>query len=110
MLKKITIGAIAGIISGLFSAGGGLIVVPSLIHIFKMKDNEARATTVFAILPMVVVSGIFYLNNNFIDWTLGIKVAIGGIVRRNNWFKTTKKTTRIHLRTIFHSLPSICRL
>ena len=72
MLKKISIGVISGVISGLFAAGGGMIVVPALIHIFKLEDAKARATSVFAILPMVVVSGLF----NY---------------RRNNWSKTFKE-------------------
>ena len=42
--------------------------------------QKARATSVFAILPMVVVSGLFYYKNDYIDWNLGIKCAIGGII------------------------------
>ena len=61
MLKKISTGLIAGLISGLFAAGGGMIVVPALIHLFKLEDAKARATSVFAILPMVITSGIFLL-------------------------------------------------
>lgn len=80
MTKKILIGLIAGFISGLFAAGGGMIVVPALIHLFKIEDSTARATSVFAILPMVITSGIFYYNNNYIDWNIGIKCAIGGII------------------------------
>ena len=80
MTKKIIVGLLAGIISGLFAAGGGMIVVPALIHIFKIEDAKARATSVFAILPMVIVSGIFYYKNNYINWNLGIKCAIGGII------------------------------
>ena len=78
MLKKVMVGLLAGIISGLFAAGGGMIVVPALIHIFKIEDAKARATSVFAILPMVIASGIFYYKNDYIDWNLGIKCAIGG--------------------------------
>ena len=81
MFKLIIIGIIAGFVSGLFSAGGGLIVVPALVHVFDMEDAESRATTIFAILPMVIVSGLFYYNSDFIDWGLGLKVALGGIVR-----------------------------
>lgn len=80
MIKKIAVGIIAGFISGLFAAGGGMIVVPALVHIFKLKEAEARATSVFAILPMVVTSGLLYYKNNYIDWTIGIKCAIGGII------------------------------
>lgn len=57
-----------------------MIVVPAFVHIFKMDEAEARATSVFAILPMVITSGLFYYNNNYVDWTLGIKCALGGII------------------------------
>ena len=80
MIKKILIGFCAGIISGLFTAGGGMIVVPALIHIFHLDDRKARATSIFTILPMVVTSGIFYYSNNYINWKLGITCAIGGII------------------------------
>ena len=82
--KKVGIGFVSGIISGLFAAGGGMIALPALIHIFKMKETEARATSVFVILPMAITSGFFYYNSNYIDWNLWIKCAIGGIIRRNN--------------------------
>ncbi len=80
MIKKISIGILAGFISGLFAAGGGMIVVPAFVHIFKLNEAEARATSVFAILPMVITSGLYYYNNNYIDWNIGIKCAIGGII------------------------------
>ena len=78
--KTIFVGLFAGIVSGMFAAGGGMIVVPALIHLFKLEDAKARATSVFAILPMVITSGIFYYNNNYIDWNIGIKCAVGGMM------------------------------
>ncbi len=101
MLKKILVGLIAGMISGLFAAGGGMIVVPALIHIFKLEDAKARATSVFAILPMVVASGIFYYKNDFVDWNLGIKCAIGGIVGGIIGAKLLKKISTKTLRILF---------
>lgn len=101
MLKKISIGLIAGIISGLFAAGGGMIVVPALIHIFKLEDAKARATSVFAILPMVVVSGLFYYKNDYMDWNLGIKCAIGGIIGGIIGAKLLKKMSSKTLRILF---------
>ena len=80
MLKKVVIGLLAGIISGFFSSGGGLILVPAFVHILKMDDKMARATSVFCIMPMVIVTAFFYNKNNFFQWDIGIKCAIGGIV------------------------------
>ncbi|MDR0978365.1 MAG: sulfite exporter TauE/SafE family protein [Lachnospiraceae bacterium] len=80
IFKKVLIGLFAGVVSGLFAAGGGMIVVPSFIHVLKMEETKARATSVFAILPMVITSGFFYAKSNYINWKIGILCAIGGIV------------------------------
>ena len=85
MMKKefgyqLLIGIFAGIVSGLFASGGGMILVPAFIYILKINEVEARATSVLCILPMVVTSGIFYYTNNYINWKIGILCAIGGIV------------------------------
>ena len=79
-VKEISVGLLAGLISGLFAAGGGMIVVPALINVFKIDDAKARATSVFTILPMAIASGFSYYKNEYIDWNLGIKCAIGGII------------------------------
>lgn len=101
MIKKVLVGAIAGFVSGLFAAGGGMIVVPALIHLFEIEDSKARATSVFAILPMVISSGIFYYNNDYMDWHIGIKCAIGGIVGGYIGSKLLKKLSTKVLKISF---------
>ena len=81
-LKKYTklslIGFIAGLVSGFFSTGGGLILVPSFLYLLEMDSQKARGTSVFCILPMVLTSSIFYYKGNFIDWKIAVLCAIGG--------------------------------
>lgn len=79
-MKKIIIGLIIGFISGMFSAGGGLILVPIYTYVFKLDEKTARATTLFCILPMVLSTAVIYNKNNLMNWNLGIKCAIGGIL------------------------------
>ena len=79
-MKKAIAGIIAGIVSGMFASGGGLILVPIFTYIFKLNEKEARANSLFCILPMVIFTAIIYGRNNFIDWNLGIKCAVGGIL------------------------------
>lgn len=78
MWKKIIIGILAGIISGLFSTGGGMILVPAFIYLLKLEDAKARGTSVFCVLPMVITSSFFYYKGNYIDWKISILCAFGG--------------------------------
>ena len=59
MLKKIIIGFIAGIISG-FLHQVWMILVPAFVYFFKLNEKQSRATSIFAVLPMVIISGILY--------------------------------------------------
>ena len=83
-LKKYTklslIGFIAGLVSGFFSTGGGLILVPSFLYLLEMDSQKARGTSVFCILPMVLTSSIFYYKGNFINWKVAILCGIGGAI------------------------------
>ncbi len=79
-MKKILIGISAGVICGMFASGGGLILVPIFAYIMKLSEKESRATSLFCILPMVIVTAIVYSKSNFMDWNIGIKCAIGGII------------------------------
>ena len=80
MFKKVLIGICAGIISGLFSTGGGMILVPAFVYLLNVEETRARGTSVFCILPMVITSSLFYYKDNFIDWKIAILCAIGGSV------------------------------
>ncbi len=80
MVKKVIIGLLAGIVSGLFSTGGGMILVPAFIYLLDLDATKSRGTSVFCILPMVVTSSFFYYKGNFINWKIAILCAIGGSV------------------------------
>lgn len=76
MIKKMLIGLAAGIITGLFGAGGGMILVPAFTFILKLGEKESRATSVFCILPMVCASSFFYIQSSYIDFKTGALCAV----------------------------------
>lgn len=80
IIKKILIGLVAGFISGLFSTGGGLILVPTFSYLLKLDTVESRATSIMCILPMVITTSFFYAKNNYINWKIGVLCAIGGAI------------------------------
>ena len=80
MIKKMIIGLLAGIISGLFSTGGGMILVPAFMYLLNLDATKARGTSIFCILPMVVTRSFFYYKGNYIEWKIALLCAIGGSI------------------------------
>lgn len=76
---NILMGFFAGLVSGFFGAGGGLLLVPYMTSILKEDEVKSRATTILCIFFMVLTSSFFYFNKEKIDWILAIKCAVGGI-------------------------------
>ena len=101
MFKKIIIGLIAGLVSGFFATGGGMIVVPALVYVIGLSEQKARATSLFVILPMVITSGIFYYKNNYIDWKIGILCGIGGMIGGFLGARYLQKIPELYLKLTF---------
>ena len=101
MIKKIGIGILAGVVSGLFSTGGGMILVPAFIHLLNLEDTKARGTSVFCILPMVITSSFFYYKGHFIDWKVAVLCAIGGAIGGYIGAKLLKKLPEKILKIVF---------
>lgn len=70
-------GCVAGLINGLFGGGGGMIVVPMLILLLKYEPQKAHATAILIILPLSIVSGLFYAAFGNLNVTVAIPVGIG---------------------------------
>lgn len=101
MFKKIAIGIFAGLVSGLFASGGGMILVPAFVHILKKDEKLARGTSLYGILPMVITSSFFYIKGNLIDVKLGILCVTGGVIGGLIGTKLLKKISNKILRLIF---------
>lgn len=100
-IKKLIIGMLAGIVSGLFSTGGGMILVPAFIHLLRLDDTKARGTSVFCILPMVITSSFFYYKGNFIDWKIALLCAAGGTIGGYIGAKLLKKVPKEYMKIAF---------
>ena len=56
MLLGLVLGLAAGVLSGLFGVGGGILFVPTLVAL-GLGQLEAQATSLLAILPTVLAGG-----------------------------------------------------
>lgn len=59
IMYGLIIGLIAGLSSGLFGIGGGVIIVPLLVYIFKFQQQTATATSLVALLLPVGILGVW---------------------------------------------------
>lgn len=72
-------GTLAGLCNGLFGGGGGMIVVPMLVFLLKLPPKNAHATAILIILPLSVLSGLFYAAFGSFRWQVGLPVTAGVI-------------------------------
>lgn len=77
----IPLGFLMGVISNYLGIGGGWLLVPVLIYVFKMPPKEATSTSVFSLLIYTTVGAITQISIGNLNWMIviigGIGIAIG---------------------------------
>ncbi len=77
-LILLAIGLVAGVFAGMFGIGGGLIIVPALLFLVKLKEVEAIGTSLAALIPPVGLLGAAeYYRSGFINIRYAGLVAFG---------------------------------
>jgi uncharacterized protein len=73
----IIIGLIAGILSGMFGIGGGVIIVPALIFLCGFSQLKAQGTSLAILLPPVgILAFIEYYKKGQTNLQAGILICI----------------------------------
>ena len=73
-------GGVAGIVNGLFGAGGGMVLIPLLTKLTDVEEKEAFACSVGIILPLSVVSVIVYFLRGGDFGAQSVPYLIGGAI------------------------------
>jgi hypothetical protein len=72
------IGLVAGVLSGVFGIGGGVVVVPALVVIMGYGQKTATGTSLLALLlPVGVLAVVSYARAGHVDVRAGLLVAAG---------------------------------
>jgi len=82
-LKLAAIGTAAGVFSGLFGVGGGVVIVPLLILWFSFDERRATGTSLAAIVIIAAVAVILqalYGNVHVLDGVLVGGPAVAGVL------------------------------
>lgn len=96
------IGILAGIFGGLFGLGGGIIIIPALIYIFKFSQHQAQGTAIATLLPPIgFLAAIRYYKSGYVNIPVAIFVALGFFVGGYVGASMANKLPEARLRCIF---------
>jgi uncharacterized protein len=75
----VAIGLAAGVLSGLFGVGGGIIMVPAMALLVGMSQSHAAATSLAAIVPIATVGAIIFGGAASIDLPAAGLLVLGSV-------------------------------
>ncbi len=74
-------GLMAGIAVGLLGIGGGIVLVPAMVHLLHMDQHLAQGTSLFILLPPIGLGALRqYWKAGNVDLRAGILCATGMIL------------------------------
>lgn len=84
-LAYIVLGVTAGIFSGFFGIGGGLILIPALTYFFHLTQHQAQGTTLAILIPpigLLAALKYYYAGNVKLNIAMFICVGffVGGLI------------------------------
>ena len=47
------LGVVAGVLSGFLGLGGGAVIIPALVYLFKFSQHQAQGTTLAMMIPPI---------------------------------------------------------
>ena len=84
LIGLVSLGIVAGLLSGLFGVGGGIVIVPALVVFFGMTQQSAGGTSLVALLlPVGLLGVIEYYHSGKISME---KILIGLIIAAGLFF------------------------
>lgn len=81
ILGVLVLGILAGLLSGLFGIGGGVVIVPILVILFGLNQQTAQGTTLAMLsIPVSLVAAMNYTKAGMISWKIAAILALGFII------------------------------
>ena len=69
------IGLVAGVTSGLFGVGGGIVMVPAMFYLLKVDIKTAIGTSLVVIIPTAISGAVKHQQLGNIDWRIAGSLA-----------------------------------
>ena len=100
-LGFIMLGFAAGSIGGFFGVGGSLVAVPVLTLIYGYRQVVAQGIGLALVLPGVTMALITYAWHGNTDWSIGVPLAIGGVMMVRQGIQLAVRLPEVFLKRLF---------
>jgi uncharacterized membrane protein YfcA len=104
----IAIGLAAGMLSGMFGVGGGIIIVPALVLFAGMSQHTAQGTSLGLMLfPIGILAAWNYYKDGHLDIKAGLLIAAAFVIGGYLGSKLSLTINQLTLKRIFGALMLI---
>jgi uncharacterized membrane protein YfcA len=100
-MPPIAIGLLAGLISGSFGVGGGIVIVPGLVLLLHFTQRLSHGTSLLAIMPIAAAGVIGFGFHGSINLEFALFLGIGSILGAVVGTKLLKSMSSLWLARIF---------
>lgn len=77
----LALGLAAGAMSGLVGLGGGVVIIPALVALFGMSQQQAQGTTLALMVPPIgILAAWTYYRQGFVDVKAAGLICLGFVV------------------------------
>jgi len=81
LLGFLLLGLLVGVISGLIGIGGGVLILPALVLLFGMSQQQAQGTTLALLVPPIgILAAWTYYRQGYVDLKAATLICAGFVV------------------------------
>jgi uncharacterized membrane protein YfcA len=80
LVLVVFLGFAAGVLSGMFGVGGGILFVPTLSLVVGLTHLEAQATSLAAIIPVVAVGAWRQDRYGHVRWQAALAIGLASAI------------------------------
>lgn len=102
------LGSGAGVVGGLFGVGGAVIATPVLTSVFGTTQVVAQGLSLALAAPSTAVTLVTYGVHQHVDWSMGVPLALGGLLSISWGVKLAHALPEKVLRSLFCGFLVLC--
>ncbi len=105
LLSILGVSSAVGVLGGMFGVGGGILLVPLLVLLFRFEQHRAQGTSLVALVPPTGLLGFWnYAQADKVDWRVGLLLMPGVFLGGMAGSKLAQKLSPRGMRRVFAGL------